>query len=144
MKEFKENMKKNWSRGTFILGTFFLFITILVASALIWQVIYFNTVDFEQILYNLLSPMDGANTDVFTKFACQITPIGLILSFTLSTILITLSTGEDEAEEKKGKGKAVLYFIKKHYLMVNIILFVLIAAFAFTKIGGASYVWNHM
>ena len=143
MKEFKENMKKNWSRGTFILGTFFLFITILVASALIWQVIYFNTVDFEQILYNLLSPMDGANTDVFTKFACQITPIGLILSFTLSTILITLSTGEDEAEEKKGKGKAVLYFIKKHYLMVNIILFVLIAAFAFTKIGGASYVWNH-
>ena len=80
MKQFKENMKKNIKRPSFILGTVFLFGAILLTSALIWQVIYFNTVDFEQILYNLLSPMDGANTEVFTTFAWQVTPIALIIS----------------------------------------------------------------
>ena len=89
MKQFKENMKKNWSSGTFIAGNILLLCTILVASALLWQAIYFNTVDFEQILYNLLSPMDGANTEVFTGFALQITPIAIVISFLLSTILVT-------------------------------------------------------
>ncbi len=142
MKQFKENMKKNWTSPIFILGNIFLFITILVTSALIWQVIYFNTVDFEQILYNLLSPMDGANTEVFTTFAWQITPIALLISIVLSSILITLTTDENESP-RKTKWNDIANFIRKHYLTVNILLFVVIAAFAFVKIGGASYVWNH-
>ena len=119
MKQFKENMKKNFKRPSFILGTVFLFGAILLTSALIWQVIYFNTVDFEQILYNLLSPMDGANTEVFTTFAWQVTPIALIISMVLSTMLITFTTGET----KKNK---VLDFIKNHYLVLNLILFVVV------------------
>lgn len=142
MKQFKENMKKNWSSGTFILGNVFLFITILVVSALIWQAIYFNTVDFEQILYNLMSPMDGANTDVFTTFAYQITPVALLISFILSSILITFTSDEADTD-KKTKGKAFANYIRKHYLAVNIVLFVLVGAFGFTKIGGVDYVWNH-
>lgn len=143
MKHFKESMKRNWSSGTFIAGNILLLCTILVTSALIWQVIYFNTVDFEQILYNLLSPMDGANTEVFTGFAMQITPIAIVISFILSTLLITLTTDENETKEKKSKGIAVLNFIRKHYLTVNIMLFLLVGSFAFVKIGGVSYVWNH-
>ena len=142
MKQFKENMKKNWSSPIFILGNRFLFITILVTSALIWQVIYFNTVDFEQILYNLLAPMDGANTEVFTTFALEITPIALLISIILSSILITLTTDENGAP-KKTKWNDIANFVRKHYLTVNILLFVVVAAFAFVKIGGVSYVWNH-
>lgn len=143
MKQFKENMKKNWSSGRFIAGNIFLLCTILVLSALIWQAIYFNTVDFEQILYNLLSPMNGANTDVFTGFAMQITPIAIIISFLLSTILITLTTNEHGTTVKASKGITFLNFIRKHFLIVNILLFIVVASFAFTKIGGVSYVWNH-
>ena len=135
MKQFKENIKKNFKRPSFILGTVFLFGAILLTSALIWQVIYFNTVDFEQILYNLLSPMDGANTEVFTTFAWQVTPLALIISMVLSTMLITFTTGET----KKNK---VLDFIKNHYLVLNLILFVVVLVIAFVKIGGVSYVWN--
>lgn len=135
MKQFKENMKANWKRPGFIMGTFFLFASIWLTSALVWQLIYFNTVDFEQILYNLLSPMDGANTEVFTTFAWQVTPIALIISMVLSTMLITFTTGET----KKNK---VLDFIKNHYLVLNLILFVVVLVIAFIKIGGVSYVWN--
>ena len=135
MKQFKENMKANWKRPGFIMGTFFLFASIWLTSALVWQLIYFNTVDFEQILYNLLSPMDGANTEVFTTFAWQITPIALIISIVLSTMLITFTI------EENGKQK-ILRYIKKHYLSLNILILVVVLLFAFIKIGGVSYVWN--
>ena len=142
MKQFRDNMKKNWTSPIFILGNVFLFLTILITSALIWQVIYFNTIDFEQLLYNLLSPMDGANTEVFTTFAWQITPIALLISIVLSSILITLTTEEDSVQKKR-KWNDVANFIRKHHLTVNILLFVLVTIFAFVKIGGVRYVWNH-
>ena len=142
MKQFKENMIRNWKSPVFILGNILLFLSILLTSALIWQVIYFNTVDFEQILYNLMAPMDGANTEVFTGFACQITPIALIISIVLSSIILTLTT-DDNSSAKKTKWNAVANFIRRHYLTVNILLFAAIASFAFVKIGGVSYVWNH-
>ena len=106
MKQFRDNMKKNWTSPIFILGNVFLFLTILITSALIWQVIYFNTIDFEQLLYNLLSPMDGANTEVFTTFAWQITPIALLISIVLSSILITLTTEEDSVQKKRKIGNS--------------------------------------
>ena len=142
MKQFRDNMKKNWTSPIFILGNVFLFLTILITSALIWQVIYFNTIDFEQLLYNLLSPMDGANTEVFTTFAWQITPIALLISIVLSSILITLTTEEDSVQKKR-KWNDVANFIRKHHLTVNILLFVVVTIFAFVKIGGVRYVWNH-
>lgn len=142
MKQFRDNMKKNWTSPIFILGNVFLFLTILITSALIWQVIYFNTIDFEQLLYNLLSPMDGANTEVFTTFAWQITPIALLISIVLSSILITLTTEEDSVQKKR-KWNDVANFIRTHHLTVNILLFVVVTIFAFVKIGGVRYVWNH-
>ena len=142
MKQFRDNMKKNWTSPIFILGNVFLFLTILITSALIWQVIYFNTIDFEQLLYNLLSPMDGANTEVFTTFVWQITPIALLISIVLSSILITLTTEEDSVQKKR-KWNDVANFIRKHHLTVNILLFVVVTIFAFVKIGGVRYVWNH-
>ncbi len=142
MKQFKENMIKNWKSPIFILGNIFLFISILLTSALIWQVIYFNTVDFEQILYSLMAPTDGANTEVFTNFAWQITPIALIISIALSAILITFTTQENN-QAKTTKLNTIADFIRKHYLTVNLLLFLVITTFAFVKIGGVNYVWNH-
>ena len=142
MKQFKDNMIRNWKSPIFILGNVFLFISILLISALIWQVIYFNTVDFEQILYSLMAPTDGANTEVFTNFAWQITPIALVISIVLSSILVTLTT-EDGTQTKNTKWNDVANFIRKHYLTVNLSLFLVITAFAFVKIGGVNYVWNH-
>lgn len=143
MKQLKEKMKqllKNWK---LILGTILLCCTILVVSALIWQIVYFNTVDFEQILYNLLSPMDGANTDVFKRFAWQITPIAIIISVLLVSILVTLSGKEDATLLKGAQLRKIVGYIRTYYLQINIGLFLIVAAIGFTKIGGVSYVWNH-
>lgn len=142
MKQFKDNLKKNWSRPIFILGNIFLLITIWITSALIWQVIYFNTVDFEQIIYSLTAPSDGANTEVFTNFAWQITPVAIVICFILSSILITLTTGE-EVKGKIRKWNQVANFIRKHYLSVNVSMFLVVIAFAFVEIGGVNFVWNH-
>lgn len=142
MKQFLEKMKKNWVRPKFIISNIFLLCTLLIISALIWQMAYFNTVDFEQILYSLLSPIKGANTDVFSKFAWQIVPLTIIICVTISGILVTLST-DDESTENTKKPNKVANFIFHRYLPFNVILFVIVAIIGFTKIGGVSYVMNH-
>lgn len=136
MKQFRQNMKKNWSNRRFIIANIFLLCAILIISALIWQSIYFNTVDFEQIIFSITSPTNGANTDVFTGFAMEITPIALVITFVLSSLLITLTTKEENEN-------IIFCFIKKHYLLINLLLFLIVAISGFIKIGGARYVWNH-
>ena len=142
MKQFMSKMKKNWSRPKFIISNVILLCTILIISALVWQIVYFNTVDFEQILYNLLSPLKGANTDVFSKFAWQIAPLALAICLAISCLLATLATDEDD-EGKTKKTNKVACFIRNRYLTLNLILFGIVAVIGFTKIGGVSYVMNH-
>lgn len=146
MKQFKEIMKKSWSNSRFVLGTCFLFFTILIIRALVWQASYFNTVDFEQILYNLLSPMDGANTEVFTGFVWQILPSAVLICVVVAMLVIIISsiyTDELQVSPKVKKWCKPVYYVNKHYIKVNVILFVCVAVFGLVKIGAINYVWNH-
>ena len=145
MKQFKEIMKKSWSSGAFIAGTCFMFLTILIVRALIWKACYFNTVDFEQILYNLMAPMDGANTEVFTGFALQILPSAIIICVLVASVVIVLSDyyiNENKKSEKLKKCCRPFHFLKKHYLSWNVIVFFFFFLFGLTEIGAVNYVWN--
>ncbi len=139
MKQFRENMKRSWKNPKFILGTVFLLLTILMICAVIWRGIAFNTVDFEQLLYNLMSPSKGANNEVLFQFLWKIVPITLILSFVLSTILITLKTDDEETQNKRSKGKAFINFIDRNYMKITLTFMLLAAVFTFVHIGGVSY-----
>ena len=145
MKRFKEFIKKSWSSGRFIAGTCILLLTILIIRALLWKESYFNTVDFEQILYNLLAPMDGANTEVFSQFTWQILPSAILICIIVAMFIVIISSiyvDESEEADKIRKWCKPIYFVKRHYLAVNIALFIFIAVFGMIKIGAIGYVWN--
>ncbi len=146
MKQFKEIMKKNLSNGRFIIGTCVMFFSILIIRALILYIFYFNTVDFEQMLYNMLSPMNGANTDVFKNFMWNILPSAILICIIVAMVVVIFSsiyTDEFNVGEKIKKFCKPFHFLRTHYMAVNFVIFGLIAVFALVRIGTVKYVWNH-
>lgn len=144
MKQLKEILKKNCLKGGFIAGTCFMFVTILILRALIWKASYFNTVDFEQILYNLMAPMKGANTDVFTGFILHILPMAVLICIAMAVLVALLS----DMYTEKTSPKVCLFckpfhFLNKHYLAINLIVCISVSVIGLVQIGAVSYVKNH-
>lgn len=144
MKDIKEIIKKSCSKGAFIAGTCLMFVTILIIRALLWKAAYFNTVDFEQILYNLMSPMDGANTDVFTGFLLHILPSAILICIIVAVVVIILAhiyTVESHMRKVRLFCKP-FYLLEKHYLKVNLIVCICAALIGLARIDALSYVKN--
>ena len=65
----------------------FIFLSLLLIFSSQWLLKNFGNIEFEQYLYHLLVPMDGANTDVFFQyfqesfFPCFLVFISLIVLF---------------------------------------------------------------
>lgn len=169
MKTFRKIIWKICKVIGFGLGAGFLALAIIVARAILWWKDFFQLVEFSQIIFNLLGPMDGANMDVFQDFASMVIPQSCWIAFFVAIGLLILAgiyagkleddkeTFEDETEEeimpaanaddeKKKFDFRVLfspfYYLKKFFFVITLVAFLGITIFGLCKIGAMTYLIN--
>ncbi|MEG2028801.1 MAG: sulfatase-like hydrolase/transferase [Bacilli bacterium] len=131
----------------FIIGIIFLILAVFTAFLTNWTINTFGLLSFEEIIYHLTSPLQGTSPIMIKSFIynCLIPSFYVVILIIIILYFNPFKVKINGTINIKGEKKFTIFpfiFIKKYFLIINIIIFSFSLYICSGKTGVTKYVKN--